>query len=869
MARAELLFLLLFLSCSYGLIDPPILEVHQHNIDNAPPDEVLHENALDLEERTPTLENPRVFFYVRILTISPSVNYSINSKMHPELIWLVAEQHQRSFTEEGGDEDSCTAWRRERTYGDLEIGTVRAEYTVDGLIESQEGETVFNIANETQLLANNETYSSIMRVPFDRPWTSALLDLFTHHILGDMIDLTSYEESLAYASPYPAGSIDPKNVTRDAIRVVNPHLNVTLYARFSIPYVGTYRQQEEDEDDDCSWGDTVDEEGNYPLYDEDFASYEVQNDYMTLIPYSPHFFSFEANVTEDVPLVTSLFSNSKLYKYYSTMDGETAAFHYLNSFEVVNDSYGMQTIMAVPAEKGLLILEDPRAAENYTGQHTIVLTREGEVLRNAGQLNSIDYNYSKVYYINEFFYNLSEGEHDIGMEFYTWFGQYNASYNLTVRSDTSLRVDARHAGDGMMVATCLLSARGIPVAGQSVEMTVGNETRHAVTNGLGMGEAEFSPMASRGIVTAEFRGTAGLIPSSAMGHYYVPMESESGWGVLDDNLGLLILLSMMFAVAAFSAMNAATTSLLAGGAAFGSMFNKLFPFAKGLPRGKKMIRVKKGKEALASIAMAVLTGGASAGAGGKFIMEKLGEKAAEKGVKDKVAKEAGKKVEKKAAEKAGKGGLDKKTKARIEFEGGAAPGGEPGDDKGKKRYTPEQVKEIEKRENEKDAKERKEREKARARFRRSQDKVSPKVVGEVRDAFRNAREEKIREVERVLSERGDEGFRSESLERLRGTKIYVVEQNTWASEMERIEKDPSSTYAYYDRESNEIYVSQKRAHLDSTREKSIRHEVDHVVCNYQSTILCEGHADASAKMQMGERFHPMLVTYEYPMKTYE
>jgi|GEM_PF-4103671 len=664
MAKAELLFLLILFSCSYGLIDPPIEEVYQHNMENAPPNEVLHSNILGIPERGTSVTQPVHFFYVRILTLNPSVNYSINSKMHPELIWLVAEGHDRTFYESGGDEDSCTAWRHERTYDDLEIGSVTAEYSVDGLIKKEGNQTIFNIANETQLLADNETFSSIVRVPFERPWTASLLDLFTHHILGDMIDLTTYEESLAYASPYPRGSIDPHNVSKDAIKVVNPHLNVTIHARFNIPYTGTYREQEEDEDGDCSWGEPRDLEGSIPLYDWDFATYEVQNDYMTLIPYSPHFFSFEANVTEDVPLVTSLFSNSKLYKYYSTMDGDTAAFHYINSFEVVNDSYGIETIIAVPADKEALLTEDPRVANNFTGQHAIVLTREGEVLRNAGQLNSLDYNYSRVYYINEFFYNLSEGKHDVGMEYYTWFGQYNASYNLTVKSDTSLIVEAHTEDGGRMVATCLLTARGIPVAGQTVELKVGNETRYASTNSLGICQAEFGPPTSKGIVTADFHGTSAFIPSDAMDNYYVPKPGESPWDVLDENLGLLILLSMMFAVAAFSAMNAAMTSLLAGGAAFGSMFNKLFPFAKGLPKGKKMIRVKKGKELVVSVAMAVATGGASAGAAGKAIMDKLGSKAAEKGVKDKIAKEA----EKKAKKDASKKGLDKKTKAKIEEE---------------------------------------------------------------------------------------------------------------------------------------------------------------------------------------------------------
>jgi|GEM_PF-6096460 len=34
-------------------------------------------------------------------------------------------------------------------------------------------------------------------------------------------------------------------------------------------------------------------------------------------------------------------------------------------------------------------------------------------------------------------------------------------------------------------------------------------------------------------------------------------------------------------------------------------------------------------------------------------------------------------------------------------------------------------------------------------------------------------------------------------------------------------------------------------------------------------ILTEGHTAISAKMQIGKRFHPTLVTYAYPMKTYE
>jgi hypothetical protein len=132
----------------------------------------------------------------------------------------------------------------------------------------------------------------------------------------------------------------------------------------------------------------------------------------------------------------------------------------------------------------------------------------------------------------------------------------------------------------------------------------------------------------------------------------------------------------------------------------GHAFERFFPFAGKGSSGGKIVRLKKGKEAAKSIALALATGGA--GAAGKAIMEKVGEKAAEKGIEKKVAEKGmEKKIEKKAGDAAKKKGKDKsldelkkeaydkkKKKAMIEEEEkkmglGGVPPEEPDDEREK------------------------------------------------------------------------------------------------------------------------------------------------------------------------------------------
>jgi len=654
-AKAELALLLLC-CISFALIDPPTREVDAHNTAIAP-QEVLHYNALDMNEREPTLDDPTIFLYAKVLTLTPSVNGSVTSKPHPKLIWLAAEKHAPSVTETSGGDD-CDRRTVTRNFDDAVLEGTAADYALDGLIKQEGNVTTFNTASKSVVLATNETFINPSEVPFTRSIGYQLLSVLNKllsYVLGDMIDLSKYEESLAYASPYPTGTY---NLTVRNVTIVNPHLNVTLTARFSINYTEHGTQQYE-ENGSCkteSW----DDEGVLALSDSDFDSYEVQNDYITIIPYMPGLFSLDANTTEDVTYHVSVLSNSNLYKYYSVMDNQTAGAYYFNSFEVVNDSFGISRIVAVPSNHSGLLAEDNRS--NYTGGHQPLYALYGNVLRSPTEFNNMTYNYSRIYDIDEMFYNLSAGRHNATLEYYTWFGNYTAPSAIDVRAQTILTLSAYPSGQDVS-AFCTLTSRGVPVPGERVDFKLGDRTVRTSTDAMGRCNATL-PNNMSGLLTVygTFPGSGQLWPSSGTAMVAVQGSIGAWKGIFIDNLALLLLISGLFAISFVGFM--VGQGALGGGQLMGGVFSRFFPFApRGVPKGKPMIRVKKGKELAVSVAMVLATGGAGAAAGSKIAGQAVAKKAASGAMKNKMMKETAGGIVKKGGRNAGKMAA-KKGKAR-------------------------------------------------------------------------------------------------------------------------------------------------------------------------------------------------------------
>jgi hypothetical protein len=638
------IFLLALCCISFALIDPPVQEVDAHNRGIAPQG-IQHQNFLNYSEKEPTLGDPTTFFYVEILTLTPSVNMSVTSKLHPELIWLVTESHNSTVTE-GYDNGYCDKKIVRRHFDEMKPKNVVAFYTLDGLIQKVGNETLYNTANRTVVLADNETpITGHSEVPFKPSFLCAMMKFFSKYILGDMIALNCYEESLARASPYATGVY---NFTVRNRTIVAPHLSVALQGEFTMDYTED-GLEEHMEDGECETN-TWDGNGTITLAASDFASYEVQNDYMTIIPYLPGAFSLSGNTSEDVMYHASLLSTSSLYKYYSKMDGKTAGAYYICSFNVTEDGYGTQFILANLTNHAGLLPEDPESQNNYTDAHRILYLIQASGLRSPTEMNNLSYNYSRIYDIEEVFYNVSNGEHEALLEFYTWFGDYSAPSDIHVSSGTVLALQASAIGDTVVVA-CTLMSRDKPVAGQPVELRVDDQTLVAVTNGLGVCTATFDTGGSSGVV-GEFKGTSELLPSSATYALFAskPMAMAADFSI--GNFGLLLLLAGLFA---FSFLSLARSfNPMGGGAFMGDAFGKFFPFARKPGQGKKMIRVKKGKELAISVAAAVATGGAGAAAVGKIAGDAAAKKAAAEAAKKKAAESLRKKMMRELIEKDGK-----------------------------------------------------------------------------------------------------------------------------------------------------------------------------------------------------------------------
>ncbi len=670
------IFLLALCCISFALIDPPVDDVDQHNRGIAP-QEILHQNFLNYSEKDATLNDPTTFLYVKILTLTPSVNMSITSKLHPSLIWIATEKHNATVRE-GYDNGYCDKRIVTRDFEEMKVKDVTAYYSLDGLRQEKGNETVYNTANAAVVLATGPvtvnlpngsinvtppTFNNPSEAPFKhgslaQEISCALITLINppvSYLLGGMINLTCYEESLAYASPYGTGVY---NFTVRNVTIVNPHLNVTLRGTFTIDYTehGIEEHMEGTECETDSW----DSNGTITLISSDFASYEVQNDYMTLLPYLPGVFSLNGNTSEDVMYHVSLLSNSNLYKYYSEMDNQTAGAYYIYAFNVTQDGYGTQFIIANVTNHSGLLPEDPESQNNYTGPHRILNVMWGNSLRSPTEMNNLAYNYSRIYDLEEVFYNVSDGEHHAQLEFYTWFGSYSAPSDINVSSLTAMTLYAYPAG-ASLVAVCTLTSRDKPVAGQAVELRAGNQTLIAVTNNLGVCTATFDSGGGATMVFADFKGTPTLLPSSAnYAVFSVMMPAATAANFSIGNFGLLLVLAALFA---FSFLSMARSfSPFGGGAKLGGAAGKFYPFApKGVPKGKPAIRVKKGKELATSVAMAAATGGAGgAVAGSRVAAEAAAKKAAADAAKKKAAEEAAKKAkEKKIMRELGEKKVDK------------------------------------------------------------------------------------------------------------------------------------------------------------------------------------------------------------------
>jgi len=569
-------FLVLLASLSFALLDPPVSEVHDHNLDNVY-DDVVHENLLNVSEREPTLNDPTTFFYLKALTLTPSVNNSINAEHHPYLIWLVAEDHERRI-KETYDSGHCREWI-ERTYDDLEIVNVTAYYELDGLIEKEGNTTIFNTANVTETLADNETFRNgeDAKVPFEKGLWCQVVGIVSEFILGDMIDLGCYEESLAYASPYPQGVF---NLTVRNLTVVNPRLNVTLKGDFRINYTERGERCSWDgEDCDC---EGVDNEGSIPYSRSDFDSYEIQNDYITVIPYSPRFLNLSGPVSDEVFYHLSLHSNSDLYKYYSVIDEETASAYYLKTFEVVEDGAGIRHIIANETYHKGLLPEDPYELSNYSGNSSLLITEQDMALRNPYEINNQSYNYSRVYLIKDVIYNLTPGEHHVDLEFFTYFGNYTAESDITARYRTVLSIQAMAKEDGVHVQ-CSLKANNTGIAGQPVQFDVEGQKKTFTTNGNGTCEGIIQTNLTSGTVRAFYEGSGLYSPSSAEFPFMRTRSVDLGINFLGNNIGLLLLLC---GLVAFSIMGLMQTVAL-GGPIAGSMGGLFLGGRKGQGKDKK------------------------------------------------------------------------------------------------------------------------------------------------------------------------------------------------------------------------------------------------------------------------------------------
>lgn len=631
------IFLLILVSSAFALIDPPVTEVYNHDLSIAPQG-LLSYNALNLSEKEPTLDDPTEFYYVKILTLTPSVAMTINSEAQPSLIWLAAEGHNRTvdLKQVNGD---CGSYERKRSFGDARLENVTAYYTLDGILHDEGGNYTFLTVNQTQILASNGSFQNPVAVPFQRNPACSLAENLLGFMFGQEMDLSCNEESLFRASPYPNGTI---NLTHRDAGLMNPRLNVSLDAVLAIDYDEYWHScQKDTKGCECDSGE---DNGTLLLPYHDNQSYEVQNDRMTMLVYSPDLEQLDANTSQDVVYHVSLLSTADLYKYYSVMDNGTASAYYVRSFDVVNDSYGTQFIISNVTNHSGLLPEDPMALDNYTGAHSLDSFIWGMALRSPTEFNNRSYNYSRVYDIKDTFETMAPGAHQARLEFFTYFGNYTALSNVSVRLRTNLTLQVVSYGGGQVMVLCALTGNGSVLAGQEVELNLGDENRGVVTDGSGSCSSLFDYNTSFGTVYATYPESSVYLPSIAQIPFSTGVSFNLGGSLISNNFALLLILSSLLA---FSFLGMARS---AGGAP-GLNVAQFYSFApSGIPKAEKTVRVKKGNELAVSVAMAVTAGGAGAAAGAK-----VGEEAARKKMmKDAAQKEMDKKVKQAMAESEGK-----------------------------------------------------------------------------------------------------------------------------------------------------------------------------------------------------------------------
>jgi len=705
-----LLFLIIISNLSYGLIDPPVDEVHQHNLQIADTiSEVYDTNVLNCTILEPDIDNPLKFFCVRILTLTPSVNESVTSSKHPQLVWAIAADNERSFQETWESDEGCPdSWRR-RTYGDIQIKSAKAYYSVDGLLKMDGNETTFQVAREDVdlLFFDNSTNTTEILNPTDVPFNETdilceVISSFSEFLFGSLFDFDCYAKNLDRASPYAVGVY---NLTVRNQTIVNPHLNVTIVAQIEIPYVQTGKEYY-DEDDSCEHQD-LDENDSVDPSANDFRSYEVQNEYMTIISHSPGFLSLEANTSENVRYHFTLLSNSNLYKYYSRIDNQTAGAFYYYNFTVENESLGIQEIFAHGSGAIGLLPDDPQSKDVYNGTYRFLFNMSMRQLRNPYEAvnGNFSYNFSKLYEFMDEYENVTDGNHTVSLDLFTWFGNYTADSHIHVRSSTVLSVDAISQGNDSVLVLAQLQSKGLPVSGEQINLTVDSRTKTAITGSDGFCQAVFSVNSSFGNVKAAFGGSDQLIPAKDQGTYSVANPFNYGMDILPNNLGLLILLSFLFAFSMMNLLNFLTIDPIRGGIAVGFIANKFYPYkpriGKAIAAGINSYTKQAADVAVAvgKAAVAVATGGASlaaeagtaaaAGAAEKAAVEGATKKAVSEGSKGKMLAKKGiketavKKTSNMAGKKEGKN-LDKKdigkTKKKIQKrESGAAGPGKPDD----------------------------------------------------------------------------------------------------------------------------------------------------------------------------------------------
>lgn len=464
--RAAVL-LLLIISLSFALIDPPIDDVNRHDASLAR-NATLHVNPYGLPMRVASINDPMDYAYVRILTIIPSVNGTVFPSIHPSLVWLAAESHERSVTLDLGD-GNCSRTRTVR-YFDTEPVTddLATEYSIDGL-------------NGTPAILRDTV--EVRGNPDGIPFEDSMPDVSSFGMLSNKTMIIRY-----------------------------PRLNVSLDWSFHI----SYRQEQTvwylSDDGSCESDGPFLSNGTITYNESDSASYEVQNNRSLIIPVSPGLLSLDADTTPDPSYKLGFLSDGMLYKYYIRMDNQTAGACYFYNFSVETDKYGVETISAAPVN-GTFLLPDG-TDQVFNGTFTTEDCRSQADLIDGSSLNQ-SHKFSNVYYFLGEFQNLSPGNHLAELQFYGLDGRHESVIsNITAKGETSLSVSAFVIGD-QLIMKCLLTSNGTPVPGREIELAALGETMIGITDQNGSCSQSFAVNKSTVGVSARFLGDGRYLPSIA------------------------------------------------------------------------------------------------------------------------------------------------------------------------------------------------------------------------------------------------------------------------------------------------------------------------------------------------------------------